>query len=125
MSLFTAAVRGFQENVDELPPEVVDELPDDVIRQLRDGVIDQIPEDVVDGLSDSARDLLIDQAPDFVPASVLDAVSNNPLLAVALALIGVVAVVGFFWGVTKSAFKAMLFFGVAGAAAWYFFAQSL
>ncbi len=113
------------QDVDDLPPEVVEELPSDVLENLRDGVIDKIPEDVVDSLSDSARDALIDQFPEFVPESVIDAVTSNPLLAVVLAIAGVAAVAGLFWGITKAAMKAVVFFGIVAVVAWFLFAQQV
>ena len=113
------------QDVEDLPPEVVEELPSDVLQNLRDGVIDKIPEDVVDSLSDSARETLVDQFPDFVPESVIDAVASNPGLAVVLAIIGVLAVAGFAWGITKAATKAMIFFAIAAVVAWFLFSQQV
>ena len=113
------------QTVEELPDEVVEELPPTVLQQLRDGIIDKIPEDVVNDLSDSARDALIERVPEFVPDSVLAAVGDNPLLAIVLAIAGVIAVGGFLWGVSKSAIKAVLFFGVIAAIAWFLFAQQV
>jgi len=114
----------FQE-VEDLPPEVVEELPSDVLRDLKDGVIEKIPEDVLDSLSDSARDTLVDQFPDFVPEGFVEAVASNPGLAVVLAIIGVLAVAGFVWGITKAAMKAVVFFALAAVVAWFLFAQQV
>jgi hypothetical protein len=101
--------------LDRLPQEVIDRLPDDIVRQLRDGVIDQIPEDVVDRLPDSVADR--------IPSGLIDFASSNPTMAVILAVIGVLAILGFIYGVMKSAVKVMLFSIVAGVAAWWFFFQ--
>lgn len=119
------ALQFLFQSVDEIPEEALEELPDSVIQQLRDGTIDTIPEDVIDNLSDSAKDALIEQVPDFVPDSVLSAVGDNPLLAVVLALAGLVAIGGFFWGVSKSAMKAAVFFAVVAALAWFLFIQNV
>lgn len=111
--------------VDEIPPEVIDELPPDIVQRLRDGVIDTIPDDVYDSLSQQAKDALLDRVPGFVPDSVVDAVTNNPGLAAVLAVIGILAVIGFGYGIAKSAIKSVAFFGVLAALAWYFFAQNV
>ncbi|MDJ0960355.1 MAG: hypothetical protein QNJ88_06835 [Acidimicrobiia bacterium] len=113
------------QEVEDLPPEVVDELPSDVVQDLKDGVIEKIPEDVLDSLSESARDTLVDQFPDFVPEGFIEAVASNPTLAVVLAIIGVLAVAGFVWGITKAAMKAVVFFALAAVVAWFLFAQQL
>jgi hypothetical protein len=115
----------FQKAVDDIPDEVIDELPPDVVQRLKDGLIDRVPDDAYENLSESAKNALLDRVPDFVPESVIDAVTNNPGLAAVLAIVGVVAVIGFMYGVAKSAFKAIVFFGVLAALSWYFFAQNV
>ena len=105
----------FQTPLEELPPDVVEELPPDIIQQLKDGIIDRIPEDVVDRLPDSVADK--------IPSGMIEFASSNPGMAVVLAIIGVVAIIGFIYGVMKSAVKVMVFSAVAGGAAWYFFFQ--
>ncbi len=115
MSMAVRIVAWFQSSVEELPPEVVEELPDDVLQQLRDGVIDKIPEDVVTQLPESVQDR--------IPDGLVDFASTNTGLAVVLAILGVLAVAGFVWGIAKSAFKAAAFFAVAGAVAWFLFFQ--
>jgi hypothetical protein len=124
MSLFTYLYARFQQ-VEEIPDEVLEELPDDVVQRLRDGIIDRVPEDVYEDLSQRAKDAMLDRVPDFVPESVIDAVSNNPGLAAVLAIVGVLAVIGFMYGVAKSAFKAIVFFGVLAAVSWFLFAQNV
>jgi hypothetical protein len=118
-------LQSLLQSVDEIPEEAVEELPESVIQQLRDGTIDEIPADVIDGLSDSAKDALIEQVPDFVPDSVLSTVGDNLLLAVVLALAGLIAIGGFLWGVSKSAIKAAVFFGLVAAVAWFLFIQNV
>ncbi len=115
MSMAVRIVAWFQSSVEELPPEVVEELPEDVLQQLRDGVIDKIPEDVVERLPESVRDR--------VPDGLVDFASTNTGFAVVLAIIGVLAVAGFVWGIAKSAFKAAIFFALAAAVAWFLFFQ--
>ena len=116
MDISTSLLAIFQ-NVEDLPPEVVEELPPDIVQKLRDGVIDTIPEDVVNSLSESAKDTLIDQFPEFVPDGVIEAVASNPMLAVVLALAGLLAVAGFFWGITRAAMKAVVIFGLVAVVA--------
>ena len=115
MSLAIRAIAWLQSVVDDLPQDVVDELPEDVITDLRDGVIDKIPEDVVDRLPEGVRDQ--------IPDSLVEFATGNPGFAAFLAVVGVIAVIGFVWGIAKSAIKAVLFFGVVGAAAWFLFFQ--
>lgn len=104
-----------QIKIDEVPPEVVDELPDDVVQQIKDGLLDKIPDDVVDSLPDAIQSK--------IPEGLLDAASSNPVFTKVLLVIGVLAVVGFIFGVIKSAVKWMIYSAVLGVGAWYFFFQ--
>ncbi len=97
--------------LDELPPDVVEDLPQSVIDQLEG--LDQIP--------DSLKDEIPDAVLDRIPSDLLDFASSNPLLTTILVIVGIIAVIGFFWGVAKSAFKAAFFFGVVAAGAWFLF----
>jgi hypothetical protein len=99
----------FQSAVDSIPDEVLERLPEDVRRQLEDGIIDTIPQDIVDRLPEGLRD--------SIPPAFIDAATSNPLFAV----IGVLALVGFGYGVFKSALKVAVFFGAVAAIAWFFF----
>jgi len=103
--------------IDEIPDEVLDRLPPETVDRLRDGVIDQIPEELYDQLPPSVQAR--------IPDSLVDFASSNPTLAAILAIIGIISIVGFFYGVAKSAMKAAVFFAVIGALAWYFFAQQV
>lgn len=98
-----------QSAVDSIPEEVLERLPDDIRQQLEDGVIDKIPQDIVDRLPEGLQDR--------VPPGLIEAASANPLFAV----IGVLAIIGFIYGVVKSAAKAAAFFGVLAALAWFLF----
>ena len=104
-----------QVDIEELPPEVVDSLPDDIVQQLKDGVLDKIPDDIVDSLPGAIQDK--------IPDGLLEAASSNPVFTRVLLVIGVLAVVGFIFGVIKSAVKWMLYSAIVGVAAWYFFFQ--
>ena len=115
MNVAIRLMAWYQSSIEELPPDVVEELPDDVLSDLRDGLIDKIPEDVVDRLPEGVRDQ--------VPDSLVDFASANTGFAAFLAIVGVLAVAGFVWGIAKSAIKAALFFGVVAAAAWFLFFQ--
>jgi len=99
----------FQSTVDRIPEDVLERLPDDVRQQLEDGVIDKIPQDIADRLPEGLRD--------SIPSGLIEAATSNPLFAV----IGVLAIIGFAYGVAKSAFKAAVFFGVLAALAWFLF----
>jgi predicted phage tail protein len=98
-----------QSTVDKIPEEVLERLPEDVRRQLEDGVIDKIPEDIIDKLPEGLRD--------SIPPGLIDAATANPLFAV----IGVLALAGFGYGVAKSAVKAAVFFAALAAIAWFLF----
>lgn len=97
--------------VDELPPDVVEDLDPSVLEELRG--LDQIP--------DRLKDRIPEDVLDRIPAGLVDFTSGNPTLAIILAIVGVLAVAGFAWGVAKSAFKAAMFFGVVAAGAWFWF----
>ncbi len=104
-----------QVEIDDLPPEVVDELPTDVVDQIKDGLLDKIPDDVVSELPASIQDK--------IPEGLLEAASSNATFTKVLLVIGVLAVVGFIFGVIKSAVKWMLYSAILGVVAWYFFFQ--
>jgi len=104
-----------QVDVEELPIDVVESLPDDVVQQLKDGVLDKIPDDIVESLPDAIQSK--------IPEGLLEAASSNPAFARVLLAIGVLAVIGFVIGVVKSAVKWMIYSGILGVAAWYFFFQ--
>ena len=104
-----------QVEIDDLPPEVVDELPSDVVDQIKDGLLEKLPDDVVSELPQSVQDKL--------PEGLLEAASSNPTFTKVLLAIGVLAVIGFIFGVIRSAVKWMLYSAIVGVAAWYFFFQ--
>ena len=104
-----------QVDIEELPPDVVYSLPDDIVQQLRDGVLDKIPEDIFDSLPGAVQDR--------IPEGLLEAASSNPAFTRVLLIIGVLAVIGFIFGVIKSAIKWMIYSAIVGVAAWYFFFQ--
>ncbi len=104
-----------QVDIDELPPELVDELSDDVLQQLKDGVLDKIPDDIVDSLPGAVQDK--------IPEGLLEAASANSTFTKVLLVIGVLAAIGFVFGVVKSAVKWMIYSAVLGVGAWYFFFQ--
>lgn len=97
--------------VDDLPPEVVEDLPPGIIDQIRDEGLETLPDNIVDQLPDSVVDK--------IPSEFLDAATTNPVFTALLVIVGILAVVGFFYGVTKSAFKAAMFFGLVAAGAWF------
>ena len=98
-----------QSAVDKIPQEVLDRLPDDLRDKLESGEIDKIPQDIIDNLPEGLRD--------SVPPGLIDAATSNPLFAV----IGVLALAGFAYGVFKSAMKSAIFFGLLAALAWFLF----
>jgi hypothetical protein len=105
-----------QLEIDELPPEVVDELPSDIVDQIQDGLLDKIPDDVFSELPASIQDK--------IPDGLLEAASSSSTLSKVLLAIGLLAVVGFVFGVIKSAVKWMIYSAILGVAAWYFFFQA-
>ena len=102
--------------VDDLPPEVVEDLPPSVIDQIRNEGLEKLPDDIVERLPDSVVDR--------IPSEFLDVASSNPALTALLVVVGILSVIGFFYGVAKSAFKAALFFGLIAAGSWYWFFNS-
>ena len=106
-----------QEDIDieELDPELLDRLPPDIRERLEEGLLDKIPEDVVDALPEGMQDQ--------IPAGLIEAAGSNPTLSAILVVAGIVGVLGFFYGVAKSAFKAAAFFGIVAAVAWFWFAN--
>ena len=103
----------FFDLVDDLPDDVVDDLPPSVIDQIRNEGLEKLPDSVVDQLPDSVVDR--------IPSEFLDVASANPALVAILVVVGILSVIGFFYGVAKSAFKAALFFGLVAAGAWFWF----
>jgi hypothetical protein len=104
-----------QVDIDDIPSDVVDELPTDIVEQLEDGVLDKIPDDIVDSLPDAIQDQ--------IPEGLLEAASSNPTFTKVLLAIGVIAVIGFVFGVVKSAVKWMIYSAILGVGAWYLFFQ--
>lgn len=104
--------------IEELPPVVIEQLQEqapDVLRQLQDGTIDRIPDSVVERLPSN----VVDQ----IPSSLLT--GRNMVLLAVLAVIALVSMMGFFYGVMRSAMKAALFFAVLGGLAAAFFLVEL
>lgn len=99
--------------IDELPPDVVEDLPPGVIEQIREKGLETLPDSIVDQLPDTVVDR--------IPTEFLSAAGNNPVLTAVLVIVGILALVGFFYGVAKSAFKAAVFFGIVAAGAWFWF----
>lgn len=60
---------------------------------------------------------------DRVQDGIVDAANGNPTLTAILVIAGIVGVLGFFWGVAKSAFKAAAFFALVAVIAWFWFAN--
>lgn len=100
------------EVVDRLPPEVVENLPADVLEGLSDGTLSEIPTDIMDNLEDRLPSDVLDR----VPAEFLADPTNRLVIGV-MAVIALVSVAGFLYGVMKSAMKAAFFFAVVAAVA--------
>lgn len=99
--------------VDDLPDDVVDDLPPSVLEQIRNEGLEKLPESVVDQLPEGVVDR--------IPSEFLDVASTNPALVALLVIVGILSVIGFFYGVAKSAFKAAFFFGLVAAGSWFWF----
>lgn len=103
-------------DVDDLDPSVLEELREldsEAVQDLIDGKIDQIPEDLIDRLPPGMADR--------VPEDLIAFTTNNPALTAILVAAGILGVVGFMYGVAKSAFKAAAFFAIVAAVAWIWF----
>lgn len=118
-ALVIRAVTWFQSGVEDIPDDLVDDIPPDVLEKLRDGVIDRIPEDVVEDLKARFGENVVDR----LPPDLVQFATDNPTLAAIFAIIGVLAIIGFIWGVVKSALKVAIFWGAVAALAWFLFAQ--
>ena len=64
-----------------------------------------------------------DEIQDRVPEGLVEAAGDNPTLTAILVMAGILGVVGFLWGVAKSAFKAAAFFALVAVVAWVWFAN--
>jgi len=95
--------------IENIPPEVLEKLPADVVEKLKSGVLDKIPQEVLEKLPAS----LLDQ----IPSGLKEAAAANPLFAV----VGVVAVLGFIWGMVKGLLKLAIILAGLAAAAWFFY----
>ena len=94
-------------DIEALPQELRDRFPD-VVNDLRDGVIEEVPDAVLDQLPVS----VVDRIPEGLLAS-----GVNTTFVIVLAAIAAIALLGFFYGMAKSAAKAAMFFLVVGAVA--------
>lgn len=99
--------------IDDLPPEVVEDLPPSIIDQIREEGLETLPDNIIDRLPETVVDR--------IPSEFLDVASTNAAPTAILVIVGILALVGFIYGVAKSAFKAALFFGVVAAGAWFWF----
>ncbi len=95
--------------IEALPDELRQRFPD-VVNDLREGAIDEIPESVLNQLPAS----VVDRIPESLIAS-----NVNTTFVIVLAVIAGLALLGFFYGMAKSAAKAAIFFLVVGAVAGY------
>jgi len=93
--------------IEALPVELRERFPD-VVNDLRDGVIQDIPDAVLNQLPSS----VVDRIPDGLLASSVDTT-----FVIVLAAIAGIALLGFFYGMTKAAAKAAMFFLVIGGIA--------
>ncbi|MEM7094325.1 MAG: hypothetical protein AAF567_15090 [Actinomycetota bacterium] len=94
-------------DLETLPSEIRERFPE-VVEDLRNGAIDEIPDAVLDQLPDG----VVDRIPETLLAS-----DVNITLVVVLAAVALLSLAGFFYGVTKAAMKAALFFLVVGGIA--------
>ncbi|MEA2002443.1 MAG: hypothetical protein U9N84_11265 [Actinomycetota bacterium] len=115
MSMTTRYLPLAQVDVDDLPPDVIDELPRDIIQQLQDGVLDKIPDNIVDSLPPSIQDK--------IPDGLVEAAASNSAFTKVLLAIGIIAVLGFMWGIFRSAVKWMIYSAILAVGSWYLFFQ--
>jgi len=95
-------------DIESLPDEIREQFPE-VVDQLREGGIDEVPDRVLNALPPN----VVDRIPESLLAS-----SVNTTFVIILAAIAAVCLLGFFYGLTKAAIKAAMFFlvlsGIAG-----------
>jgi len=115
MNTMTLSLPFAQVDIDDLPPDVIDELPPDIVQQLKDGVLDKIPDNIVDSLPTSIQD--------NIPDGLLEAAASNTAFTKVLLAIGFLAVLGFVWGIFRSAVKWMVYSAILGVGSWYLFFQ--
>lgn len=108
-----SAASRFGDLIDELPEDVVERLTPEEIQRIRDEGLDELPNEIVERLPDSVVDRI---SPDLIESA-----SRNLPFTLTLIAIGLVALAGFVWGVSKSAFKAAAFFGLVAAGAWFYY----
>lgn len=108
--MFFTIISRFGDIIEQLPDVVVDRLSEEQIESIREK--GEIPREILESLPDG----IVDQ----IPTGLVEAATSNPLFAG----IAVLALLGFIYGVVKSAAKAMLFFGAVSALFWFFFFQS-
>jgi len=100
------------ERLDKLPDDIEAQLPRDVIEGLRNGSLTEIPDDVVSGLPQNLQDR--------IPESLIETAAANSTLLMILGVVAALSVVGFVYGVVKSAMKAAVFFAIIAAVAIFF-----
>lgn len=98
--------------IDELPDDVVEQLTPEEIQRIRDEGLHELPKEIVNRLPDSVVDRI---SPELIESA-----SRNLFFTLLLVMVGLVAVAGFLWGVSKSAFKAAVFFAVVAAGSWFY-----
>lgn len=94
-------------DIEALPRELREQYPD-IVQDLRDGIIEEVPERVLEQLPTS----VVDRIPESLLAN-----SVNMTFVIILAAIAVISLAGFFYGLTKAAVKAAMFFLVTSGAA--------
>lgn len=115
----------------EVNPE---DLDDSVVAELRergnqevqdwlDGKREDLPESAVELLPDNVVEMLPERLLESLDIDLVTTASDNPALTVILIVAGILGVLGFFYGVAKSAFKAAAFFGLVAVIAWFWFAN--
>lgn len=102
--------------VDQLPDEVLDRVPQDILDGLRDGTLDEIPGEFIEDLPNDIIDALPEELKTFIPDSLLAGGASTTFVIV-MGAIAALSVLGFLWGVAKSAMKAALFFALVAVVA--------
>ena len=101
-------------SLSDLDSEILDNLPLDIRDKIMAGEIDKLPDNILDAVPDSVSSK--------IPASLIEAANSNPTLTLILVIAGTIGVIGFGYGVMKSGFKSVFFFGAVAIAAWTYYA---
>ncbi len=113
MIAWLATILAFlQARLEELPSDLLDRLPSDTVEKIKQGALERLPSDVVDALPDEVAAQ--------IPDSLVEAAQRNQLLAV----LAVLAAIGFVWGLFKRLVKLAIGLAVLAVVLWFLYLRS-